>query len=313
MRRITDVKKLLSCTSMAGYFISYVFFRLTVGIFRILPFRVLYVLSDFLAFFLRRVAKYRLEVTRTNLRRCFPNASEEKMQMLIKGSYLNLSDILLESIKGMSISRRTLQKRFRFANLSLLDNAIAEGRSLILLLGHVCNWEWGAISLGLNIRQNCVGVYKQINNPYIEKFTRKRRARTGLILAHTKETGQVLKSLSGEPTVFILIADQNPSNPSRSYWVSFMGEKTAFHHGPASISKAFDFSLYYLSVRRIRRGYYLVDAEDFLMDPNTLDSQDIIQRYANRLEEQIQLQPEDWLWSHKRWKHKWENYQNTAE
>lgn len=289
-------------------YLEYLGFRIWIGMFRIMPFPVLYIISDIFAYLLFHVIRYRKKVSEDNIRRCLPLLDEKSRRKILKLSYRNLADILLESVKGMTISKATLRKRFRFQNVELLDPFYEEGRSLILVSGHVCNWEWGAIALGLQLKHDCVGIYKPIKNPYIEAFTKKRRGRTGMILAGIKETGMILKEQTRRPSAFVLIADQNPANKYRAFWLDFFGHETAFHHGPASISKSLNYPVVYFIIERIDRGCYSVRFEPLVTHPKALTSEEIMQHYVKRLEQQIEEQPSDWLWSHRRWKNKRSEY-----
>lgn len=285
-------------------YLEYLGFRIWIGLFRIMPFRLLYIISDILAFLLFHVIRYRRAVSSENIRRCLINLDEKSRHKILKLSYHNLADILLESVKGMTISKATLRKRFKFENIEMLDPYYEECRSLILVSGHVCNWEWGAIALGLQLKHDCIGIYKPIKNPFIEAYAKKRRGRTGMILAGIKETGRVLQEQAGRPSAFVLIADQNPANKARAFWLDFFSHATAFHHGPASISKNMDYPVVYFSIKRIHRGYYSVYFESLVETPLNMTPEEIMQRYVKRLEQQIEEQPSDWLWSHRRWKNK---------
>lgn len=285
-------------------YISYLFYRIWIWLFRITPFWVLYRVSDALCFFLYSVVRYRREETYSALSQCFPELGKNEIREIEKASYRNLSDILLESVKGMTMSESTIRKRFRYDNPYLVDPLYDANKSFILASGHVCNWEWGVISLSLNFRHDIVGIYKPLQNPYIEEHTSKCRSRTGMILAGMKETRQILEKQKGRPTAFILMADQNPSNPQKSVWLDFFGRDTGFHHGPGSIAKAYDFPLYYLSIKRIKRGYYEAVVDELIDDPTHYTVEEIVGVYVQKLMQQIREQKPDWLWSHRRWKHK---------
>ncbi len=103
LRRITNI-------ITSGFFIVFV------GIFGIIPFRLLYFFSDLLAFLLRKVFKYRLKVIEENISLSDLNLSKEQEKDLIKKIYANLSDIIVEGVKSFTMSRSLVLKRHKVLN-----------------------------------------------------------------------------------------------------------------------------------------------------------------------------------------------------
>ncbi len=284
--------------------ISALFFRVMVFIFRLMPFRLIYLLSDGFAFLLHHIIGYRRSVMISNLRMAFPEKNESEIRRLVHLSYRNLADIFLESVKGFSFTPSKQVKRYKVINPEFLKNYANKQQSFIMATGHYGNWEWGAYFLTLQISVfNILALYKPLKNKFIDAYMRKKRESTGVITQPIMDTAKVFEDFKLKPTLFALIGDQSPSNLSRSYWVDFLGRSTAFLHGIETYARKYNLPVVFIDVQRVRRGYYELELSQITNDPNSLAKGEITARYARKLEEVIRKKPEDWLWSHKRWKH----------
>ncbi len=285
-------------------FIVYLFFRIFVFLFSILPFRLLYLHSDILYCILFHIFKYRKDVVFDNLRKSFPEKSEEEIRAIAKGFYKNLSDITLESIKGFSMSKKTFLKRYRILNSELLDTYFEKGQNLIALAAHYGNWEWAAVSFGFQLKFKCLGLYKPLSNKYIDEYLLKKRSVLGMNLVPIKDTYKTFASNHEKPALFLMASDQSPSNIKRAIWVNFLNRDTACLHGAEKYAKMYNLPLLYFDLERIKRGYYQISISVLEENPQNLPDGEITKLYMQHLERVIRKKPENWLWSHRRWKHK---------
>ncbi len=285
-------------------FISAIFFWVFVFLTKFLPFRLLYVLSDGVAFLLYRVIGYRKKVVFQNLQMVFPEKDKHEIKRIVRLSYRNLADIFLESVKGFTLQPEKQIKRYKIINPEFLKTYADKQQSVIMAAGHYANWEWGSYFLTLQIPFfNILVLYKPLKNKMIDAYMRKRRESTGLAIRSILETSKVFEEFKTLPTIFTLVADQSPSNPARSHWVDFLGRPTAFLHGVESYAKQYNLPVVFLDIQRVRRGYYELELSLLTNDSQSLDEGEITARYARKMEDVIRKKPEDWLWSHKRWKH----------
>jgi len=269
----------------------------------IIPFFVLYPLSELVSFVLYRIVGYRKNVVRDNLTRSFPNLDKKSLRRLERLSYKNLSDVLLEGIKGFTMTRGQIRRRHLVVNPEILDSFKSEGRTVITLPSHYGNWEWGSLSPGLYIKDfKIVAFYKPLTNPYADRFVRKNRSRTSTMLASIYKTNATFDSLKNEMTAYIMAADQSPSNTKSAVWVDFLGRKTAFLHGPEKYATRYNCPVFFVDIQRVKRGFYRLELILLSDNPAELEPGEITRRYAGKLEEAILKKPENWLWSHRRWK-----------
>lgn len=257
-----------------------------------------------MAFLLHKIIRYRLRVTRENLKNAFPDKSEEELYAIEKNFYRNLSDIAIETIKGFTISNKSVLKRHKVINPELLDKYYLRGQSLIGVLGHYGNWEWGTISAGLQLKHKPVAIYKPLHNPFIDRFIKQNRAKRGTILAPVDNTAETFENYSQSTCLFLLAADQSPVNLDKSYWVDFLNQDTACLHGPEKYARIYNYPVIFIEIERVKRGYYHIHLSELIAEPRLLPEGETTKRYMQKLEVLIRNNPGNWLWTHRRWKRK---------
>ncbi len=241
---------------------------------------------------------------RDNLRKCFPTANDAEINQMLRASYVNLTDILVEGIKAFMMTKKQIIRRHRLMNPELLQPYFEKGQSIIGVTGHYGNWEWGSISASLQMRQRVLGFYKPLTNKYIDRFVRNSRSKSGTTLVSIYETAAVFRRYRDENVVYLMAADQSPTNRTKSYWVEFLGRDTAFLHGPENYARTYNYPVIYIDVQRAKRGFYEIYLSVLCEDPSILKEGELTALYAKKLESVIQKKPENWLWSHRRWKMK---------
>lgn len=284
--------------------IGYLLTRLVAEIFRFLPFRLLYALSDGVAFLLRAVVGYRTAVVYDNLRRAFPEKTEAAIKQIARASYRNLTDVTLETLKSYTMPLAEIQRRCPPINPELVNQYLDRGQSVILAGSHYNNWEYTGISMPPVFHGDTVTAFKPISNKLIDRYVNWTRARTGMVLISMDSTFAVIRQREREQqrSVYVLLSDQSPSSKKSAHWVDFLGRDTASLPGLDVLARKFKLPVLYYHVRRLRRGFYEVEYFEICANPAEAAETDITRDYARRLEAIIREQPENWLWSHKRWK-----------
>lgn len=281
-----------------------VLLKLLVQMFAVIPFRCLYVLSSCLSFLFFKLIKYRLVVVMANLRNSFPEKEDVEIKLLANCFYRHFSDILLESIKGLSLSKVELQRRFHYTNPEIFDELYLQQKSAILLGSHYGNWEWGVLSFPLSVQHRVVGIFKPLKNRLMDAYLNQRRSRWGLHLASMGQAGRVVVDHRHQPCIFVLIADQTPSNIRDAHWVRFLNQDTPFLHGPEKLARSTGYPVFTFEINRCGRGYYEVTFKLMCEKVDKLPHGEMTSLFARQLESQIKKDPPNWLWSHRRWKRK---------
>lgn len=282
--------------------LSFFFFYLFSMVVGSLPFSLLYLISDFLAFFLKNIIGYRKAVIRDNLEKSFPGTDKNALKQITEKFYRNLSDVILEGIKAFTMSEKQVLARYKIKNPELMDPWIESGSGIICVTGHYGNWEWGVLSPPLQMPAKFVAFYKPMNNPRLNSFVRKNRSRFGTYLSPIRETTKTFEDNRGKGVIYLMAADQSPSNREAAYWIDFLGRDTAFLHGPEKHARINNYPLVFAAIRRVKRGFYELELSILAEDPSILPDGEITRRYAEKMEALITENPANWLWSHKRWK-----------
>lgn len=271
----------------------------------ILPFRLLYLFSDFIYLLLYYVIGYRKKVVKSNLKLVFPNKSNQEITTISKKFYHHFCDLIFESIKSLTISEKEMKRRFTFTNVEEIQKHENNNRSVVLLCAHYANFEWIFI-LQTYIKSKGYGVYKPLANKYFDALIKRKRAKYNSYLISTKETIPTLikSKKDGELTINGFVADQSPKLNKAQYWQSFMGINVPNHTGAEMLAKKLDMAVVFFAVKKVKRGFYETTFETITTSPNDYKDYDITDIYLNRVEKQIYDAPEYYFWTHKRWKHK---------
>jgi KDO2-lipid IV(A) lauroyltransferase len=271
-----------------------------------LPYSVLYLLSEGIYFLLAYVVRYRWRVVTENLRNSFPEKSEAEIKRIGKAFYRHFAQVMVEILKLTRMSDTELKRRVVFRNPEVLERHYQAGRMALGLSSHAGNWEWVLTSGAIWLSAEVDGVYKPLSNPFFESFMCELRTRTGAGLIPMRDTLRDMVQRRGEPRVVSLLSDQAAGPEDRPYWTTFMNQDSGFYTSADRLAARFQAPVVYVSIRRLRRGYYEIVLTE-LYDGNTplpADSFPITEAFVQALEEDIRAAPEQYLWTHRRWKHK---------
>lgn len=268
-----------------------------------MPFKLLYLLSDGLYILIFKVFRYRHQVIKENLSNAFPETEEATVSRIQQNFSHNFCDLLVETIKLLTISEKTLKKRVVPGNLEVLERLNRENRTTLLAMGHWGNWEWSSARFNsLDIHTYCA-IYHPLSNKYFDGLLFRLRSRFGTRLYSMKDAGiKIMKNLH-ETTAIAFIADQSPP-PENAHWCTFLNQETAVFTGLSRISQKLNLPIVYFSARKVKRGLYEMNAELLIESPNSVTAEEITALYIRRLEKDIRSRPDIWLWTHRRWKHK---------
>jgi len=270
-----------------------------------LPMRILYIKSDFLYLLMYYVIGYRKKVVLENLKLSFPEKSDKELKKISKKFFKHLTDLIMESIKSFTISKKQISKRYTYKNTEMVNKYVQQGKNIALVGAHQANWEW-SISLPLVLNIDLYGAYTKLNNKYFEKWVRNSREKFGVIGYKTSDTvrGMQKNFNNKKQGAYILLSDQSQQPHKTYYWRDFFGIKVPIHTGAEMLSKKFDLVVINYVTRKVKRGYYETDFQLITDSPKEFKDYQITDKYTELTEKNIRLQPEFYLWSHKRFKHR---------
>jgi KDO2-lipid IV(A) lauroyltransferase len=268
-----------------------------------LPFRVLYLKASFLQFFAEKILRYRYQVIVQNLSRAFPEKNYKEIRELAHDFYRHFFEIFAEVIKSIALNDREAKARFKVLNPEIINEYHAKGINIIALTGHFNNWEW----LGLMPPEfgfSTYTLFKPMSNKVMEGVITRIRLHFGMKLLPMSQAARYVLSKKDYPAQYIFIGDQSPSHKDSDFCVEFLNQPSLFFAGGAKLARATSSAVVYLSVSKVKRGYYSVTYHRVSQPGDGMSEREILQKFALLLEADIRSQPAFWLWSHKRWKHK---------
>jgi len=270
-----------------------------------LPFRLLYLFSDFVYLIVYYIIGYRKNTVRENLALALPNLSDAERMIIEKKSFHHLCDMFLEMIKTMSISKKEISQRFVFTNLEVYQKLEEQDKSIAMMVAHYASYEW-VISMNSYIKFNGFAIYKKIANPYFDKLVRSIRARFKANLITTKKTIQYItkNKKNNLLSLYGFASDQTPKLATTFHWQKFMGIEVPVHTGAEMLSKKYDMNVIFLKVKKVKRGYYEASFEILSENTKEVPNYEITDKYLKLVEQEIYEAPEFYLWTHNRWKHR---------
>lgn len=282
------------------YYLVFGFFYLL----SLLPWRILYVLSDGLYCLLYYGIGYRKEVVMRNLLFAFPEKSEAARKIIARKFYRNFCDNWIETIKLLSVSRASLDRRIS-GNFDIFEKLYGQGVSVQTNLGHFFNWEIMTLYTGIHQPYTFLTVYLPQSNRVMDRLIKYIRGRWGNPLIPSTDMARAIIPWRKKQYLIALGADQSPAAPEASYWLNFMNRPTCFVKGPEKYARGQKIPVVMMTTTRPARGRY--HFEYFLLSDTveTLPEGELMRKYVGHLENNIRLQPELYLWSHRRWKHPW--------
>ena len=270
----------------------------------LLPFPLLYFLSDILYLILYYLVGYRKKIVQKNLKRSFPQKTERELITIRKNYYAYLCDLFLETFKTLTISRRGMLRHCRMEDdtQKLFDQLALRKENIIIVMGHKGNWEWAGNTFSLCCKHQLYVIYHPLENKDFNRLICKMRTRFGTKLIDRKDTFRSMVKNKNELNATAFIADQSPS-PDNAHWMNFLNQDTPVFTGTEKIAQKMNYPIVYVSVRRLKRGYYTLRAHILQSPPFLRLDGAITQSHTQQLERDIIEEPETWIWSHRRWKH----------
>ncbi|RYY69165.1 MAG: lipid A biosynthesis acyltransferase, partial [Chitinophagaceae bacterium] len=283
------------------YYILYGFLY----IISLIPFFIIYRISDVIYFILFHIAGYRKKVVMDNLAIAFPDKSQEERVKIARQFYKNLVDTFLESIKMLSMSDATFAKRGRM-DFTEINKLIASGKNIQFHSGHQMNWEYGHWSVATQISIPWVGVYKKIGNAAVDRLFRKLRSKGPTVLVGVHEFKSRAHTVFHGQYALGLIADQNAGKPANGYWLNFFGKPVPFVTGPDKGAIKNNPAIVFVKFVKLKRGYYRFEPTVIAEEGGRFQEGEVTRIYRDFLEKTIVEDPANYLWTHRRWRRQYQ-------
>jgi KDO2-lipid IV(A) lauroyltransferase len=270
-----------------------------------LPLSILYRFADVLSFVLSEILKYRRKVVEQNIRNSFPQKSEKEIKKIARESYTHLADRIVENIKCFTITKQEINKRVKVKNIEILHEWARLQKPAAVVLGHIGSWEFATYKACdiLYGYYHCVGIVSFLTNKRFNNLIQRTRSKMGMRLIGMQYASEFYKEKMENLSAVFFIADQSPSNPQNAYWTSFLNQDTPFFLGAERYARLHNCGVMYVEIVQTKRGYYDIELYKICDSPTEMKENTITDRFTVLLENTLNKNPSDWLWSHKRWKH----------
>ncbi len=268
----------------------------------LLPLAIIYLFTDFLFLIFITLFPYRKKVILQNLRNSFPEKTEQEIQRLKRKFYKHFTDILAEGIKNLSISEKQLRKRITVINREIIEDLYQKSKSVLLVSGHYNNWEWLITSQNFLLPHQAVGIGMPLTSKFWDKKLNERRSRFGMHVINAKTVKEFFSKQHEKPFATLILSDQSPGDSKKAYWMTFLKQETAVLFGCELLANTYNQAVVFFVMRKVKRGYYELDFKLITEDAKLSSWGEITEKHTNLLEKEILASPENWIWSHKRWK-----------
>lgn len=275
----------------------------------LLPFWFLYLISDVLFVVIYYLVHYRRAVVQQNLANAFPEKSVRERRQIERKYYHYLADLIVETVKMITVSEKQIQKRVVATNSELVHEYFAKGKSIIAVAGHYCNWEMAALNFNFVTDKRFMIVYKPLSNQMFDDFFIKIRSRFGGQPVAMKQTLRKMVEYRKELTVSVLVGDQTPVKHEVNYFTNFLNQPTAVFLGIEKIAKTIDAAVVFYDMKRVKRGYYTYTLIPLTENAKETAEHEITDMHVQYLDNMIRREPQYWVWSHRRWKFRPEDMQ----
>ena len=268
-----------------------------------LPFGFLKILA-FKWYWINTIVRYRKTVVENNLKLAFPNKSVRERKNIRKRFFKHFFNIVIEIIQLMRARKSFLQNHIKLKNPELLENFIKQKKSVILLSGHYNNWEWMGAKIALSFTTPFIAIYKKLNSEAFNNLLIKIRERFGGKVVSMKDSIRYFLNNKNECQIIGIIADQNPVVRNSTDWLPFFDKEVPVFMGAEKLAKKMNTPIIFCNMQKLDNHKYIISFELLEENPKEIPEGEITKKYFKRLEQQISKEPSQWLWSHRRWKHK---------
>lgn len=262
-------------------------------------------LGRFLGTFIALIAPKRVEVTKDNLTKAYPDKSPEWIKETTKRCFHNLGIVLIEILLLRSITKAKLNRYIKFNNLELIDELIKQNSGLLMLSGHYGNWEILALGGGINVKIPIMMVVEPQNNRFMNEDMYRMRTKFGNMTTSRYHAAREIVNAIKKNHIVALLVDQSATS-NKDIFVDFFGRPAATYEAPASLALRFNVPVVYGVAVRQADGTYVVDLKQIPHDDLKYDKhgiEEFTKRHVKMLEDAIREHPDQWAWMHKRWKH----------
>ena len=286
-------------------FIEYLLVIIIYESMRHVPFRYSFILVRCVFFFTHHILGYRKKVVLGNLKDIFPQKDNYSISIMVRDVYMNFSQLWIEILQTWRLNEDYIRKNFNIHDWDIVEKALKQDRGLILITGHLGNYEWAVHFCILRLK-NVLAIMKKIKNKRINDFIVGIRELTGGKIIYTRNAlRNGIKSLAQGKTIAI-VSDQDAGK--QGIFVNFLGKAASTATGAAIFHLKSGAPMIFVCGIRKKFGQidihfeHIPDSKDKIINENTIRT--ITESHTAILEKWIKRYPTQYFWTHRRWKTK---------
>ena len=246
--------------------------------------------------------------TLEHLRKSFPDWSEEKFLEVAKASMRNMIYLCIEVILTTRIIKpEALPKFARLKNMKQMLRLLLENKTgIISLTGHFGNWEVaGYTTAALGFPNTSIA--RSLDNPYLNDFMLRTRQNAGMRILDKRGAAAVVPGLLNDKKCVGFIADQDAGR--KGMFVDFFGRKASTYKSIGLLAMEHEVPVVVGYSQRVGERFFFEIGIERIIYPHEWENKDdplrfITQEYTKAVENMIRRAPEQYLWTHRRWKHR---------
>ncbi len=272
--------------------------------FAAIPLPILYCFSRPLYILLFYIIRFKRDIAKNNIYNSFPNLSTAENYSLLKTHYKNYCEVVFEIIHSINMAPEKLLDHVAFENTEEIKKHLKQDQTVLLTLAHQSNLEWAILAANQKLGFPLDNIYKPLHIKWVNELVLESSARYDVTLMPAKTCVTELIKRAKQTRIVAITPDQAPRRRDDAYWTTFLNQETPFYLGLEKIATLFKYPVFFMQFERIARGKYKASFKLLCSPPYNKDSNVILKEYVHAVEQQILRQPQDWLWTHKRWKKK---------
>jgi Kdo2-lipid IVA lauroyltransferase/acyltransferase len=284
-------------------FLLYLVLRVLIMIIDMFPYRMAPTIARALGRIIRTIDRKHVRIAAKNLEKSRGVCPTDQIPAFTEKVYESVARGFIEMLMlPRLMMRKQVSKYVTLVRYDLFDRCLKEGRGLIVIIGHLGNWEIGGLATtmaGYSIQS----LNRPISNPWIDRYLLRFRTQTGQrMIPRDGALGEMVRVLR-KGGMLVVQVDQDAREVG--VYVNFFGRPASTHRAPATLSLKYNTPVVLVNTYREGLMNYAVATEPIWPDafrdrPDPVKA--LTQAYSDRFEECVRQHPDQWFWMHDRWK-----------
>jgi Kdo2-lipid IVA lauroyltransferase/acyltransferase len=284
-------------------FLLYLVLRWVVMVVSMFPFEKGPEIARFLAWIIRTIDRKHVRIALKNIKASQAHVVTGDPDRFVRRVYRHLALGFVEMLMiPRIVQQNALERLVRMQGFETVNGLLAEGKGLIVAVGHLGSWEFIALA-GPRAGYKLNSVARPIENPWVNTYLNRFRTSTGQeLISKYDAVGSMIRALKRKEILVVQI-DQDARRSG--VYVKFFGRPASTHRSPAVLALKYGSPILPLNIYREGGLHHavvgsVIRPEDYRDRPDPVKA--IVQAYTEQFEGFVRAHPDQWFWLHDRWK-----------